>query len=233
MAERRKIIISTGASPDEPLSTPHFDAEATMTARPVVPLTDQEPYQMPRGAYVGRTAKPFWKRPGLLVLLGLVAIGIGVAAGFAIGIYRNRSVAQSPVTTAPSSTVENANPRQTVEPPAPTPAPQERAAVPEKTEEPAVEPKDEERDRTVRNERKDDDNQVKPPVVRDKKRGEIDDDDNDVAEAREEEQAEREQRREERRERRRRQREEIRLPQVERAGRELDRIREIFEGKQP
>jgi FtsZ-interacting cell division protein ZipA len=256
MAERRKIVIETGAQ-DEPLPTPHFDTEATLTARPVVPLSDQEIHQANYGDYSGRAARPFWKRPALLVPIVLVAVGIGVAAGLAIGIYRNRSAAQTPVATAPTPATENTDLGQTVEPPTtPPPAPQEeRAAVTEERDEPRVEPKEEEPERTARNERddrderserkdKDNDREAKPPVaakppavVREKKPVKVDE--YVIEDGRAERQAEREQKREERRaerrERRRRGREdEIYVPRgMDRAGREVERIREIFEGKQP
>jgi type IV secretory pathway VirB10-like protein len=244
MAEIKKIIIPTGDSPDESLPTPHFDAEATLTARPVIPLTEQEKFRMQHGGYVAGAQTPFWKRPALLALIVLVAIGVGVAAGLTIGIYRNRSAAQAPVASEPPSTsVENAKVDQPViEQPVPQPTRQARADVPETTVETPAEPKAEERDRNerndervpVRNERKRDDNDVAPPVVvRDKKRDrKAEDDDGEVFNDR---QAERERRREDRRERRRRGRDEedaIDIPrQIERAGR--NRIREIFEGRQP
>ena len=247
MAERRKIVIQTGEGTDEPLPTPHFDAEATLTARPVVPLTDQDAYRMPHGDYAGRAPKPFWKRPALLVAIVLAAVGVGVAAGLAIGIYRNRNAAKTPVATAPTPTVENTDLRQTVEP-MPTP-PERIATVSEQPEEKieneaAVEPKEEERERTpARNERKDNDDEVsqpvvaKPPVVRDKKPAKIEE--YTIEDERAEREAERERRREERRaerreRRRRRDVEEVSLPRgIERAGREVNRIREIFEGRQP
>lgn len=233
MNERRKIIIQTGANPDEPLSSPHFDAEATLTARPVVPLSEQEAFQRQYGGYAGRAATPFWKRPALIALIVLSAIGIGVAAGLAIGIYKSRQNAQAPIVSAPPSTVENPKVVQTVEQPAPTPLPPiPRVTVPEKPVETPVEPKDEER--AARNERKDKDEEVTPPVVRDKKRDKKTDDNDD--QVLDERQAERERRRDERRERRRRQREEeaIDVPRgIERAGKEVNRIREIFEGRQP
>lgn len=246
MAERRKIIIQTGADPGEPLPTPHFDAEATLTARPVVPLTDQEA-QIHYGNHAGRAAaKPFWKRPALLALIVLAAVGVGIAAGLAIGVYRNRQTAETPVATTPPSTVEEAEANQTVEQPQPAPpTEQAKAAVPDEPEEETpAEPKVEERERTVRNERKDDDDndarppvEAKPPVVREKKPVKIDE--YVIEDGREARQAEKEQRRDERRaerrERRRRGREdEVNLPRgIERGRREVDRIREIFEGRQP
>jgi hypothetical protein len=250
MAERRKIVIQTGA--DEPLPAPHFDAEATLTARPVVPLTDQEAQQIHYANYAGRAAaKPFWKRPALLALIVLFAVGIGVAAGLAIGIYRNRNTAEAPMATAPASTVEDTKAGQTVEQPQPTPtAEQARAAVPEESderdeaEETPAESKTEERERTARHERNDGDDDegrspvaAKPPVVREKKPVKIDEyviEDGREARRAEKEQM-REERRAERRGRRRRGREdEINIPRgINRAGREVDRIREIFEGRQP
>lgn len=244
MAEIKKIIIPTGTDPDESLPTPHFDAEATLTARPVIPLTEQEKFRMQGGGYGAVAQTPFWKRPALLALIVLVAVGVGVAAGLTIGIYRNRSAAQAPVTSEPPpTTVENAKVDQPViEQPVPAPTRQARADVPETTVETPAEPKAEERERNerndqrvpVRNERKRDDNDVAPPVVvRDKKRErKADDDDGEVFNDR---QVEKDRRREERRERRRRGRDEedaMDIPrQIERAGR--NRIREIFEGRQP
>jgi hypothetical protein len=239
MNEKKRIIIQTGANPDESLPTPHFDAEATMTARPVVPLSEQDAFQKQYG-FAGRAQKPFWKRPALLALVVLVAAGVGVAAGLAIGFYKNRNVAPTPVVSAPSSTEENANVSQPIEQPAPTPMRQARATVPDNpVETPPVEPKAEERARTdersTRNERKSDDNEVTPPVVRDKKRGKDNADDESVV--LDEKQAERERKRDERRERRRRERDDeqaVEVPrQVERVERGVNRIREIFEGRQP
>jgi hypothetical protein len=242
MAEIKKIIIPTGANPDESLPTPHFDAEATLTARPVIPLSEQERLRMRRGGYAAGVEKPFWKRPMLLALIVLIAVGVGVAAGLAIGIYRNRSTAQNPVASAPpSTTVENAKADQQVEQPAPVTTRQASAAVPEtRVETSPAQPKAEERElparndeRTARNERKSDDNEVTPPLVRDKKRDrKTDADDDEVLNDR---QAERERRRDDRRERRGRRRDEEDMTdiprQIERAGR--NRIREIFEGRQP
>jgi hypothetical protein len=241
MAEIKKIIIPTGANPDESLPTPHFDAEATLTARPVIPLSEQEKFRMQRGGYAAGVEKPFWKRPMLLALIVLVAVGVGVAAGLTIGIYKNRNTAQTPVVSAPpSTTVENENVAQpVVEQPTPATTRQARADVPEIPVEAPAEPKAEERARTVRNdeppvrnERKSDDNEVAPPVVRERRRDRKADDDDEVLDDR---QAERERRRDDRRERRGRRRDEedaSDIPrQIERAGR--NRIREIFEGRQP
>jgi type IV secretory pathway VirB10-like protein len=240
MNDRKRIIIQTGADPDESLPTPHFDSEATLTARPVVPLSEQDAFQKQYGGYAGGAQKPFWKRPALLALIVLVATGVGVAAGLAIGIYRNRQAAPTPIVSAPSQPEEKADASQPIEQPAPTPTRQARATIQENPVETPVEPKAEERERTnersVRNERKSDDEEAAPPVVvRDKKRDKRNDDDESVV--LDEKQAERERKRDERRERRRRQRDEeqaVDVPrQVERVERGVNRIREIFEGRQP
>ncbi|HEX8847023.1 MAG TPA: hypothetical protein VF791_20435 [Pyrinomonadaceae bacterium] len=237
MNERRRIIIPTGVDPNEPLRSPHFDAEATMTARPVIPLAEQQTSQIRHGDYAGHATRPFWKRHALLALIVLTAVGVGAAAGLVIGIYRNRSAAATtvPAASAPAAPVESVGSGPTVEP---TPVPQPSASVPEKPAETAAVEKDEELERTARNEKKRDEvtPPPPPPVVRDKKQEKAEKDD-DADEVLEERQAERERRREERRERRRRQRDDdeaIDVPRgIERAQREIDRIRDIFEGRQP
>jgi len=247
MAERQKIIIQTGADTDESLPAPHFDAEATLTAQPVVPLSEQEAVPAHYGYPATRAAKPFWGRTGLVAFVLLVAAGIGVAAGFAIGIYRNRSAAPPAVQTQPSS-----SPEATTQI-AQQPTPQPRATISEKVDETPVEqktderarPEQEDRDRktSAGNEPKSDKNDEReatlrpspPPSARDRKRDKADDD--EVDQVFEERQAERERRREERREVRRRQREaedQIDVPrQIQRAGQQINRIRDIFEGRQP
>ena len=230
MNERRRIIIETGANPDESLPTPHFDVEATQTARRVVPLADQATSQGNYSHPAGRTAKQFWKHPTLVVVVALVAIGLGVAAGFAIGIYRNRNTAETSTAPSPTPAVDNADVGQTVEPPLSSPR-QASAPVPGDVEQPSIEPVANETGPTARNDRKNNDKDVERPVVVPDQEPETSDNDK-INEEREANRIEREQRREERRERRRRQREEdLNVPrQIERDG---DRIREIFEGRQP
>lgn len=239
MNERRKIVIQTGSdAEDEQLPTPHFDAEATLTARPVVPLAEGGQAFAPR-----RTWKSW--NPLLLVLIILGAIGLGVATGLAIGFYRNRQTATPAVASESSRpATENMGARQPVEQPSPTP--QAQASVPEAVEESSVQPAaedDERAERSARDQRDDADDKDKkdekatpPPVVRENQRPREDDEavyDVDLEARR----AERQRRREERRERRRqRQQDEqtINVPrEVERAGREINRIRDIFEGRQP
>lgn len=234
--ERRRIIIPTDAQPDEPLPSPHFDAEATQTAQRVVPLSEQDAALMQRGGYAKGAAKPFWKRPAVLALVVLVAAGIGVAAGFAIGKFRNRQAAQTPVaTTTPTATVENARAsQQTVEQPVPTPQP--RVAVPEKPAETPANTKEQVPDRTARDDKKGEDKEATPLVVRDNKQDKKAKSNDDQVP--DDNQEGRKRRREERRDARRSQREEDAPPnlprQIDRAGRQINnRIREIFEGQQP
>lgn len=231
MAERRKIIIPIRQNPDEPLPAPHFDAEATLTAQRVVPLSDEEARLLSQGNYPAQ--KPFWKRPAVIALVVIVAAGIGVAAGFAIGMYRNRQPAQkTPVVNAQPSPAESAN--QITEQPTPIPSPQARASVSEKPAETPTpaEPKTEERAPTARNETKNNEDEETPPATSDKKRAGKGENDN---EASDEKQAER--RREVRRAERRRQQDEEEptdIPrQMDRARQQINRIREIFEGRQP
>ncbi|HEX8890608.1 MAG TPA: hypothetical protein VF779_15760, partial [Pyrinomonadaceae bacterium] len=74
MAERSRIIIPTDAQGNEGLPAPHFDAEATLTARPVVPLSEQQTQHPHHGGYAAPgVAKPFWRRPAIIALLVLVA----------------------------------------------------------------------------------------------------------------------------------------------------------------
>ena len=239
MNERRKIIIQTGNETDDPLSTPHFDTEATLTARPVVPLAEGAAVQGygPRRLRTGKSWSPW-----LLVLIVTGAVSLGVATGLGIGFYKNRQATAPPVANEASAPAPDINAGKTVELPAPTPTPQPaqeeeaRASVPEEiAEEPSVQPKDEKAERAARDERDNDGGKVTPPVAPEKRR-EADD---EVLEGDDEaRRAERQRRREERRERRRRERE-LELPaefprDIERAGREqINRIRDIFEGREP
>lgn len=257
MAEIRKIVIPTGPDQGERLPAPHFDAEATLSARRVVPLSEQEARQLHYDAM--RAARPFWKHPAVITLVIIVAAGLGVAAGITIGNYRNRnantaahaqpSPAESPVQTAQ---------QQSTPPPPPAPTPVPRATIvqdarPEAPVDPNVDEsdgkgKDDDSGRNAlpppRKEPKSNSvpEEVTPPrpATRDRKPSadrDTDDDDRIF----DDRQAERrrddrwEDRRAERREERRRRREEddndADIPRrVQRVG---DRIRGIFEGRQP
>jgi type IV secretory pathway VirB10-like protein len=238
MERKTKIVIPVGgASKDAvPASNfdggatvpaPLFDEEATISARPVVPLTE--------------ASKGLSSRFPLLALVVVLAISAGVAGGFAIGVYRsrqNRATAATKTTTAATTLSTDAT--------AQTPAGEQLPVIAsEKSPEPrprATEAENAPTERIVRDSKpsKDDDEQIIPPV-----------------EVRERAREKREQKREERREaaikikddderESKRQRKEQRRRaranderdvdfnrQIERAGQEVNRIREIFEGQRP
>ncbi|MBD0324924.1 MAG: hypothetical protein ICV68_00750 [Pyrinomonadaceae bacterium] len=268
MEQRRKIIIPTGADPEETLSTPHFDTEATLSARPVVPLA--EPVALPpEDAYsvqqqVGAayppappTASSPWKRSTLILII-LAAVGLGIASGLAIGLYQSRTTkASAPVVAQPSASDETQQAARQPEPQLEqppvvnepeTPQPEEEVQIPPAppVEEPESEPADDAVDndddkQSSRENRKRDETRSTPPVDRDKPAvydpDVIERDEREERRARREERRER--RREERREERRRQREQneddpLDVPRnIERARQEINRIRDIFEGRQP
>ena len=232
MSEKRKIIIPVGNASQEAASdrsfdgdttvqAPFFDSEATIAARPVVPITEAE--------------QPQSKNLPLLVLVVLLAIGAGVAGGFAIGVYNTRQNTQeaTATSTAATTTINSDETARTTE------AQQLPAVTSEKTSEPAARRAIEENtptERNARDKKTKDDEQLLPPVEikeRGKERRARDDRD-------EEERSEREQAREikrQKKEQRRRAREndqpEDINQQIEHGARELNRIREIFEGQRP
>jgi hypothetical protein len=279
MEERRNIIIPTGSDAEETLSTPHFDTEATLTARPVVPLSeppapDEDVYAYtaaPASAVGPRAGASPWKR-STLVLIILAAVSLGVASGLAIGLYQTRR--KAPATAAPvAAQPPLSEPQAATAQPAPTltprieQQPQEAAQGPLQEVEPETEAQPpaappvketksrtdekvsstDERDRNDRqaardnskrveadNARREDARRFPPRVERDDR---ADDSAGDYE--REERRGRRERRREERRADRRRQREDngdeaVGLPRpAERARQEINRIRDIFEGRQP
>jgi hypothetical protein len=273
MEQRRKIIIPTGTEPEETLSTPHFDTEATLSARPVVPLAEpvalppEDAYGVqPNGASytpavaATATASP-WKRSTLILII-LAAVGLGIASGLAIGLYQSRTRASAPVVAQPSVSDETQQAARQPEPQLEQPPvvsqpetqpPQEEARIPDapsvedSERKPADDSDDDDDDRqasreTRRRDDKRDETRPTPPVIRDRPVVEEPDIvERDDRRGRWEERREerRERRREERREARRRQREQnednpLDVPRnVERARQEINRIRDIFEGRQP
>ena len=253
MEQRRKIIIPVGGDPQATIPAPHFDAEATLSAQPVVPLKEQaEPpsyndYMRQRSAGNSRAASQ-WKR-STLILIVLAAIGIGVASGLAIGFYESRGRADASVVAPPAASEV----QQATTQPRPEPTQSQRAKQPEQETEaqvPAAPPEQEakknssdeiqsadenqkegrEKNKQVaRDNPKQPEERVPPAVERDRSA------DDPVADERDE----RRERRERRREERRRQREDdtidpLNVPRnIKRAGQEINRIRDIFEGRQP
>ncbi|MGB9178100.1 MAG: hypothetical protein WCB68_02550 [Pyrinomonadaceae bacterium] len=103
MEQRRKIVIQTGT---EPIEEPHFDAEATLSARPVVPLAESavresyesvQPYAVPVSSITRRS-------PWLLALLIAAAALAGAAGALAIDYLRSREPKEATVTAQPSAT---------------------------------------------------------------------------------------------------------------------------------
>ena len=105
MEQRRKIIIplgsaSEGARPpasrngESSLPTPHFNTEATLAARPVVPLTPDRIH-----------AKTRSRNLLLITLIVIAAVCMGIAGGLAIAFYRGLEKTESSVAAQPSSRV--------------------------------------------------------------------------------------------------------------------------------
>jgi cytoskeletal protein RodZ len=252
MEDRRRIVIPIGEKPE----TPHFDAEETLlSARPVVPLAASSQSRVESAGEI--THPPFRRRYSFLALIVLAAVGLGIAAGLSIARYRYRQrtttapvAAQAPQTPAATDTRT-----ATVQTPVDNPqaqAPQipevntvttaetaatgdqsktsenEKAVETEKTGEaeraapPQTKASDAARNKTA-GDRQDEDNGKTAPRVRDNNRAGDDTEENadDV----------REQRRA-RRVRRRDDDDTITLPRtVERTSEQINRIREIFEGR--
>jgi hypothetical protein len=264
MEQRRKIIIQTGNEPLEALETPHFDEEATLLqARPVVPLALEEK-DADRSADSGphrvvvpvEAAAPRSRKSPVLALVVLAAVGIGIAAGFAIARYQTlQKSAATPTTSAepvaatkPETPLEQKPQAAQVVTNSPAEAEPTTSSEPsviptsDKASEPEAEPDyDKSDDKTVerseRDKQKDDLPIITPPIVprekprADKREANNNDDEQDKAERKRE-------KREERRERRRERNEaddsaDIPRRMKRRAGEEINRIRDIFEGQQP
>ncbi len=235
MEQKRKIVIPLGGASEDAIPArdydggttvraPLFDEEATISARPVVPLTEA-----PKGAS---------SRFPLLALVVILAISAGVAGGFAIGVYRSRlNRTTTAATTTEATTVSSDATEQ-------TPGAQLPAIASEKSSESrsrATGAENAPTERIVRDSKPPkDDEQIIPPVEvrerarerREEKREEkretavkIRDDDDERESKR--------QRKEQRRRARAVERNADLDEQIERAGREVNRIRDIFEGQRP
>lgn len=277
MEQRRKIVISTGTEGEETLSTPHFDAEATLAAKPVVPLSEPvAPPPIPQNAYdsayapraAAAASSTPWKRSTLILII-LAAVTVGIASGLAIGLYQSRNrTSAAPVVAQPAAVNETQQsatqiPAETTQLPE-VKQPEQQPELKEATAEnetsvtpPVEEPDNDSVEKARRDDRRSDDRDEKrsddKPSARDNARRDEErpparvvrerPSDNPVVDEREDRIERRERRREERREERRaerrRQREEnadgpFNFPRnAERARQEINRIRDIFEGRQP
>ena len=244
MEERRKILIPVGAEPE----TPHFDAEETLlSARPVVPITRTETAPVFNNPHVAERA-PFYRRSAFLSLIVIAAVGIGLAAGLAIARYRYMQRNASTVVARPAAETPVVNDTRTTAT-VQTPKDEEQAQAPtlpevnieEKTtgDDDAASKDDEARvatpgasskaeedaaDRSKGDKGDKDDNaRATAPATRDKKR-KSDDDEDEIQDTP----------RAQRRARRVRDRDDeaVNIPRrVERASEQINRIREIFEGR--
>lgn len=252
MEQKRKIVIplggsnrEAGAAPanfsgDVTVPTPRFDEEATLYAQPVVPLSE-----------AASTASP--RRFPLIALLIVLAVGAGVAGGFAIGVYkssqnRQPETAGNATTTTTASTTASSGADARPSAPLPVLASEKSSEPPARTTatEPATETATERSSASSRDKKsKADDEQIIPPVeiqerrsskeekreAKSERSGRSKDDDNDDEDA---ERVARRQRREQRRRARQAEDQNVDFDrQIERAGQEVNRIREIFEGQRP
>jgi hypothetical protein len=236
MEPKRKIVIPLGDASEQAgaasdydggttVPAPLFDEEATISARPVVPLA-------------GVSTVPSGRFP-LLALVVILAVGAGVAGGFAIGVYKSR---QNRATATTATTAPTASTDATALAPAAT-GEQLPVIASKQTSEPRAAAHTDEAanattERSARNTKPSkDDEQIIPPVeVRERVR-ETREAKHEQREDKIKDEGEREVKRQ-RKEQRRRARENDERDvdfdrQIERAGREVNRIRDIFEGQRP
>jgi type IV secretory pathway VirB10-like protein len=243
MDQKRKIVIplgegfgkeAGGAKDFEGGSTvraPLFDEEATMGARPVVPIAAAYP--------------PPSTRFPLLALVVILAVSAGLAGGLAIGLYKsgqNRpSAASAPAETTTTASAEQASQTPAQEQLPATIASEKSPATQPRTVAAAAVEENAPTERAARDERpKRDEDKVSAPVApRETAREKHDREESELEERTLARQEEREARRQQRQERRRRAREREEADsgdlnrQIDRGARELNRIREIFEGQHP
>ncbi len=226
MEQKRKIIIPVPSRP----GTPQFDAEETLlSAQPVVPL---QPGQA--GAQAAAPV-PFYKRFSFLAVIVIAAVGIGLLGGLGLARMQSGQQSASPIaqpaqaTTNPPATVKTEQAQIPVVPEVKIAEPSADKVSEEDEDadkkEDAARAKEADDDKKA-DDRKDRQDELKsPPPARDKSGNANDDEEeNPDADARAR-----------RRERRRRQREDeaVDVPrQIERASERINRIREIFEGRQ-
>jgi hypothetical protein len=107
MAERRKILIPTGAEDAGPPETPHFDTEAARAARPVVPLAGQSGELDPLPQSVHYTQSEPVRRarisPWLVGLVIVAAMSAGAAGALALDYYRNHKQEATQAAIQPSN----------------------------------------------------------------------------------------------------------------------------------
>lgn len=242
MEQRRKIVIPTGVEAEGELPTPHFDTEATLAARPVVPLSESAATEELAASHRivvptagASSAVSIWKRSTLVLIL-LAAVGLGVAAGLGIGLYQNSRQRTSPAAAQPPASMQQetvAQPTPAARVPEPTPQPTVQApatTVDEARQDSADTPSRDDKQVAQDVQREDEDERVPPPVVRDKPKTAP------TTDARTDRRGRDEQKQDERPRRQRDDDEDIPLNMprsIDRARQEIHRIRDIFEGRRP
>ena len=231
MEKKSKIVIPVPARPE----TPQFDAEETLlSARPVVPLQSGQ-----TGAPSAAASVPFYKRFSFLALVVIAAVGLGLVGGLGLAHMQSRQGSNAPLATQPAQATTDAptvKAEQTRMPVVPEVKIEEPSAGRVSEEDQDADKKEDDEGKSAKvaaedKSKKTDDEKGKadevksvPPATRDKSRNANDEEEIDDADIRAR-----------RRERRRRQRddEDIDVPrQIERASERINRIREIFEGRQ-
>jgi type IV secretory pathway VirB10-like protein len=249
MEQRRKIIIPVGGDPQGTIPAPHFDAEATLSAQPVVPLKGSATPpsynnygRQGSGGSAQRAARASspWKRSTLLLVI-LAAIGVGVASGLAIGFYESRGKVEAPVVGQPAASES----QQPTTPQQPEPTQSTRAKQPETEARTPAETSDQQAQKNsddenqkesrenvnqpvARDNRKQTEERVPPAVGRDKPTNDT------VADERDDRRGRRGRSRDDRRQREDDSTDPLNMPRnIKRARQEINRIRDIFEGRQP
>ncbi|HEY0005729.1 MAG TPA: hypothetical protein VGB17_13040 [Pyrinomonadaceae bacterium] len=250
MEEIRETEIDENAQSVEMPETPHFvDDEATLLARPVVPLSEQAaqrelPYSVSgAGPHDGAGAR---FSPWLLVLVIAAAISVGAAGALALDYFRHHKSSEQEATTTTQPSNPSVAARET------RPAEQEPLAEVKPAESQVVptavgqdkqaeqSPAESAPDAVDARHQPAEKPKVNAPAASETARARQKREDQSAVQDEDERPQARKvdeivipSERRERRERRRRERD-VEFPEpVRRANQELNRIREIFEGKQP
>jgi type IV secretory pathway VirB10-like protein len=238
MEQRRKIVIPVGSEAREAGGAKNFDGaetvparlfdeEATMGARPVVPLA-------------GASTKPSSRFP-LLALVVILAVGAGVAGGFVIGLYKSRQTGQGESAASTAATTAAGTEQTPAQEQLPASIATEKSPTPPTRTVSSAENATTERAARDKSSKRDDDEVLAPVEVLNREREKREREDRIARNRDDRIERDREEERESRRERRQRRRrareaEEMDTDvnrQIERGARELNRIREIFEGQRP
>lgn len=104
MQQKSRIVVPTGAEPVEPPPAPHFDREATRAARPVVPLAPdalESSYNTNTQTVVKMPAPR--RAPWILVFVVIAAGLSGAAGALAIDFFKSHQRAALPEAAPPAT----------------------------------------------------------------------------------------------------------------------------------